>query len=481
MKVKYSVIPFIPAALVMIALRALSIFGADESGNFMGMDKMAVAYTVIGIAVGLFIVCIIMNLFDRKTAPVYPVRKNPIAGVLAVMSAAAVICSSVGSLILTTPNAEYYPMSIAIAVFSIPACIAFVLMSRVHFFGKSVVSSSSMLFVFPALWGCSELVYEFLNATKVSISASDLTALFCYIFLTLYFFSHAMVVSRIKGRNPVKACFIYGLPAAAISLSHAVYTFFTGTREGDTLGSALTAVQLVVLSLYALSFIIEMFANSYTKDELEIMDGLPSDDDNEEEKNYKTEGYEDLKSGNATADTDTSEAASDDRPDDYFQAAKKQEIDDFIIGYTAAADDEPIPYFTKGEKEKPVDEGIVIPGVNSRTLDGKPEDYTKHNSKADFDKKDTPSAETVKEEKAESEATSVAPDVKSEAEKAVNDTEAEAAVEQAKEVPETVKEAAEEAKADAPAGDAKPDDDEAPQKTARQKIDDLLKELDSKK
>ena len=64
MKVKYSIIPFIPAALAMIILRVMSVFGADESGKVFGMDKMAVSYTVIGIALCLFVVCILINIFD---------------------------------------------------------------------------------------------------------------------------------------------------------------------------------------------------------------------------------------------------------------------------------------------------------------------------------------------------------------------------------------------------------------------------------
>ena len=271
MKVKFSVIPFIPAALAMIALRVMSIFGADENGKLFGMDKMAVAYTTIGISLALFLVCIVINIFDRKTAPVYPVKKNIPAGMLSIISGALVIAGSVGTFMNTTPDSSNYVMALVCALFSLPAGIAFFLMSRVHFIGKTVVSAVSMLYVFPALWGCSQLVYEFLDATKVSISATDLSSLFCYIFITLYYFSHAMVTSRIKGRNPVKGCFIYGLPAIALLISNGLYTYFTGVQEGTGYVSALNAAKFLVLALYACSFIFEMFFHSVTKDELEII------------------------------------------------------------------------------------------------------------------------------------------------------------------------------------------------------------------
>ncbi len=357
MKVKYSIIPFIPAALAMIVLRVMSIFGADESGKVFGMDKMAVSYTVIGIALCLFVVCILINIFDRKTAPVYPVKRNPAAGILSILSGLAVIASSVGTFISTTNNTEYYIMTLICAIFSVPAGIALILMSRIHFTGKSIVSGLSMLFVFPALWGCSELVYQFLDSTKVSISASDMTSLFCFIFITLYYFSHSMVVSRIKGRNPVKGCFIYGLPAVALSLSHACYTLFTGLQERAGYASVLNAVMFFVLGLYALSFIIELFTNTYTKDELEIIDGLPNEGQKkeEEEKYIDSEGYDDLiVSGEAEPEATEGTAT---RPPEYYQSA--QGLDDFIIGYQAPRDEEPVPYLTKEEMQRSKEESFI--------------------------------------------------------------------------------------------------------------------------
>ena len=71
MKVKYSVIPFVPAFLAMMFFKLMSLVGADGSGRFMGMDNTAVTYTVLGITLGLFAVCIIINLFDRKTLRVF--------------------------------------------------------------------------------------------------------------------------------------------------------------------------------------------------------------------------------------------------------------------------------------------------------------------------------------------------------------------------------------------------------------------------
>lgn len=360
MKVKYSVIPFILALIATIGLKLMSIFGLDGSGMFLGMNKMGIAYAVIGVTLALFLVCVIINIFDRKTAPVYPLKKNYLAGVFAVFAGVSVAASAITTLLNTTNDSEYYLMTVVCAAFSIPAAIALILMSKVHFTGKSTISGVSMLFIFPALWGCAELVSEFLVATKVSISASDMTPLFCYIFITLYYFSHSMIVSRIKGRNPVKACFIYGLPAVAISLSYGLYVICTAMIEGTLATQVLFGAELIIFSIYALSFIVEMAFNSYTKDEIEIIDGMPDDEDTYENSYVKSGGYDELvfSERKDTDDIQGTVTKVDNAAKD--EISSFAELDDFVIGYGTEEDSEPIPYLTKKEMKKATSSRLVF-------------------------------------------------------------------------------------------------------------------------
>lgn len=356
MRVKHSIIPFILAAAAAVVFKLMSVIGLDGNGLFLGMSKVDINYTVIGITIGLFVVCVLINLFDRKTAPVYPVKKNFASGVLSVISGAAVFASSLITLLNTSRDSnEYYIVAVVSAVFAVPAAIALVIMSKVHFVGKSTVSGISTLFIFPALWGCTELISEFLAASKVSISASDMTPLFCYIFITLYFFSHAMIVSRIKGRNPVKACFIYGLPMTVISLSYGLYTILTGLQEGAALSQQLIkGAEFIFLALYAISFIVEMTFNSYTKDQLEIIDGLPDDDEEYDNSYVKTTSYDELVFADRSSKKDSSDSEAQERNSVY------DDLDDFVIGYSVDGEEEPIPYFTKAEIQKSKDEDLIV-------------------------------------------------------------------------------------------------------------------------
>lgn len=360
MKVKYSVIPFVLAVIATIGLKLMSIFGLDGSGMFLGMNKMGITYAVIGVTLALFLVCVIINIFDRKTAPVYPLKKNYLAGVFVVFAGVSVAASAITTLLNTTNDSEYYLMTVVCAAFSIPAAIALILMSKVHFTGKSTISGVSMLFIFPALWGCAELVSEFLVATKVSISASDMTPLFCYIFITLYYFSHSMIVSRIKGRNPVKACFIYGLPAVAISLSYGLYVICTAMIEGTLATQVLFGAELIIFSIYALSFIVEMAFNSYTKDEIEIIDGMPDDEDTYENSYVKSGGYDELvfSERKDTDDIQGTVTKVDNTAKD--EISSFAELDDFVIGYGTEEDSEPIPYLTKKEMKKATSSRLVF-------------------------------------------------------------------------------------------------------------------------
>ena len=76
MKVKFSWIPFIPIALGMAVFKTLGVFLADDNGDFFGMNFIETSYAVIGAGLVLFVLCIFLNIIDRKTAPVYSASKN---------------------------------------------------------------------------------------------------------------------------------------------------------------------------------------------------------------------------------------------------------------------------------------------------------------------------------------------------------------------------------------------------------------------
>lgn len=356
MRIKRSIIPFLPIALAMIGLRLFSIFGADDAGNVFGMDRITVSYAVVGLALLIFLVSVVINIFDRKTAPVYEVKRNIFAGVFAALSGVLIVGNSLLSFAHTSTETDYYLMSAICAFVSLPAALALIFISRVHFTGNTTVSGLSFLYIFPAIWGCTELVYEFLLATKISVSSSDMTMLFCYVFLTLYLFSNSMIVSRIKGRNPVKACFIYGLPVAALCLSFGAYNMAVSLSEGLSGSVLVLSIMLLSIGCYTVSFLFEMSRGTLTKDEVEILDQLP---DNEDEDG---DGEEYVDTGDIEELVFSARSNEDESEEDAPYMSNPESLEDFIMGYESNEDEEPIPYLTKNEMEKDGVDGYIVDG-----------------------------------------------------------------------------------------------------------------------
>ena len=337
MKVKFSWIPFIPIALGMAAFKTLATFMADENGIFYGLNFIETSYAVIGAGLVLFVLCVLLNIIDRKTAPVYSASKNIPAAIFSVMSGALALAFSVLSVFNSVDNSESFWMHIICAGFSLFASIAFVFIARVHFTGIAPVSNVSSLYIFPSLWACSELVACFLEATKVSVSATDMTSLFCFIFLSLYLFSHAMVVSKIKGRNPVKGSFIYGMPAAALTLTAGVYYITTGITDGMSGTSLIKGAMFISLAFYAISFVAELTKGIMTKDEVEIIDEMPEEGASQKAEYVETESYNEI----AISDNYDKKAEYSSKP--------TKDINDFIMGYDKE-EEAPVEYVTDEEK-----------------------------------------------------------------------------------------------------------------------------------
>lgn len=66
MKIKLSWIPFIPAALAMVALRLLSVFGNDDTGTISGMNALLFSYLAVGVALVLFVLCIFLIFWTKN-------------------------------------------------------------------------------------------------------------------------------------------------------------------------------------------------------------------------------------------------------------------------------------------------------------------------------------------------------------------------------------------------------------------------------
>lgn len=375
MKVKLSLIPFGLISVAMIALKMMSLLSLDDNGLVFGMDKIMTSYAVIGGALGIFVFSVLFNIFDRDTAPVYEVSKNPVAGVMACLSAVLLSGVSLFDFLNLKPTDEYYFMAVIIAAAAIPAAIALFIMCMVHFSGKTTVNSISILYVFPCLWACAQLISDFLTSTRISVNASDMTSMFCYIFLTLYLFSYSMIISRIKGRNPVKACYIYGLPAVALCLSYGAYIFGTTLVEEAGRSNLLIGGMFIALGIYALSFIIEMSFNLLSNDAIKIVDGTHYHDkrENEDEELVSPDNFDELVFSKRNSRLEDMEKFKRERKGKGETEEKKdrptsKDLDDFVIGFNSKdARREEIQFMKNAEQNaNGIDSIITVTGNENR-------------------------------------------------------------------------------------------------------------------
>ena len=359
MKVRLSFVPFIPIAIAMVVFKMMSLVAVDSNGFVAGMDRVGVAYTVIGGALALFLLCVLVNIFDKKTAPVYEIRKNPIAGVMACISAVLISGVSLFDFLNLSPASKYYFMAVITALSAIPAAIALFVMCTVHFRGKTTVNSISLLYIFPCLWSCTQLIGEFLNATKISVTASDMSQMFCYIFLTLYFFSYSMIISRIQGRNPVKACYIYGLPAAAICLAYGVYVFSTTIVNGAGRSNMLIGGMFVILAVYILSFVVEMSFNLIAKEDVKIVESY-DDDEHRTVRNETDSDPDDInqlvfsKRNSRREDMEKFKKERKNKGENTEEKSRptSKDLDDFVIGFNSKEDRSLTPYLSDDDMKK---------------------------------------------------------------------------------------------------------------------------------
>lgn len=278
---KLSWIAFVPFTLAALAIKVVQLFFLDENGTFMGFNSLMLSYLAIACAIVVLLFAVIFCFIDRKTAQVYLIGKNYIAGIFGLFMAAALACEGANNAFIIFRSYDFSWLTITDIVLTILSAIVFVVLGLNHFVGNGGVRGLAVFYLVPALWSAFRLVRCFLGFTTVSIAVTDVTILVCYIFTTLYLFNYSMIIALMKGKSPVRATFIFGLPSVTMLLCYGVYDIGAVFRDNLTLDvfSHIEAVEITLLGLYILSFIVELSSKVKLKSQIEI---VQEDDESEE-------------------------------------------------------------------------------------------------------------------------------------------------------------------------------------------------------
>ena len=271
---KLSWIAFVPFTIAAVAIKVIQLLFLDANGTFLGFNSLVLSYAAIACALVAMLFAVIVCFADKKIANVYPLNRNIFSGVIGLVIAVALACDGANTAFQLFRGTGFKTIDLLDIALTVVCAIVFVVLGLNHFVGNGGVRGLAVFYLVPAVWSATRLIVNFLKITTKSVVKTDVTILACYIFLTLFLFNFAVIVSMLKGKNAVKAIFIYGMPAVMMLLAHSVYLIgnelYIDTKFD--IFDNLLSIEFALLAIYILSFILEVTVCVRKKEEIEIID-----------------------------------------------------------------------------------------------------------------------------------------------------------------------------------------------------------------
>lgn len=282
MKIKYSWIPFIPICILSVFLRTYQVMFVNSGMDtqFLSNQTLWVIYT--GLVIVLFLFLILFTVTDKATSAFYDIGKNFFAGLFAIITGVLLFYGA-GIEFGGIAGGNVSVMGFLEGIFSIIGGIMFIIMGLSSISGKNRTKNAKIMMIFPTVWCCIRLIGTFLSYTTKAVDSMDMTNLIYMSFATLFIFNVSMIYAGIKGSNPVKSAFLYGLPAIVIILAYTSVSVITQIMSADFSPIQLLqgenaaginnigTLQFLSLSLFAIFFLIELTSKARKKTDDEII------------------------------------------------------------------------------------------------------------------------------------------------------------------------------------------------------------------
>ncbi|MGN0551302.1 MAG: hypothetical protein ACI4I4_05595 [Acutalibacteraceae bacterium] len=302
MKIKLSWLFFIPLFIATVLLRVYQVLFIDN-GILKGFfDGGLVSIAFVGAILLMFVILIALCIADKKTSGVYRFHRNIPAGIFAVLTGIAVIADlavrgmsvfglgigaeNLGSAFFVSEfsvNLVTNVLNIIDLIASIFGGIAFIFIGAASLSGKRLTYKRRGLMLAPVLWVCMRMVITFASYTHVAVNAQDMSDLIFLVFATLFTFNLCLIFSNTKGKNPVKACFLYGMPAIALAFAYCaarIVAIISSGAQFDVLAN-ICVPEYICFALFMLFFIAELSGKATAKT-----------DDEKSEKKSEDKTYE---------------------------------------------------------------------------------------------------------------------------------------------------------------------------------------------
>lgn len=364
MKSKLCWIPFIPLTLVAILVKVLQMFSIGFSP-----DDNTPSYIAVGAVLLMFAVNIVFVAMDKELSSAYIMNKNISAAIFAILAAAMITSKSALVLILSLQNKAYSFFTLMLTIFGMLTAICLVIIALAHLQGRNFLPRMGGFFLAMPIWAGLVLIDEFLNNRTVSVYYVNPVKLFCYAFLMIFMFKLGMVIATVKGKNPVKSVFLYGLPLAGLGITIGVYNVFSIILNGLDYSENVFGFAFFALGLYIISFAAEITKKCYTKDEQILKYDL--DDFDEEQRVYgsnqdntvfvpdeQTGDYDYDYTNSSTEAENYVTAADDNYTNDYdYDYGDSKEAEDLVVAPDVEVEDDAI--YVEKDKVEDFEEQVV--------------------------------------------------------------------------------------------------------------------------
>lgn len=266
MKSKLSWIPFIPIVFAAVFLRVYQVLFVDSGVDKGFLDSNVISLIFVGSIILLFVLLAILNAADKKTSPEYQVGKNIFAGIFAMLSG-VLLLTDVSTIVMNLSVSTNVFASVIDAAFTVLGGIMIFIMGLSSLTGKNITKKVPFLMLFPTVWSCARLIITFLSYTTISVNSIDMSDLVYMVFTTLFLFNASMLYINLQGKNPVKACFLYGLPAVAVIFAYAGALISSLVHSGQSVDflSNIRMFEFLALALYMIFFLVELTAGAKEK------------------------------------------------------------------------------------------------------------------------------------------------------------------------------------------------------------------------
>lgn len=280
---KLTLITALPVCVFTILVKVLQSFGIQ-----FPFDDYIVSYGVVSVILAMFVINIIFIATDKKTSPVHILNRNIPAALFALLSSVFITAYSVLAIIQILQAGAINFVAIVTAGFGVLSAIGFVIVALAHFQGRNYMPRMGAYLLVLPCWACLMLISEFLNNRQKSALSIDPIKLFTFLFAMIFLYMISMVIATIDGKNPVKACFLYGLPMVVCGVGYGVSVIISVFVNGLDFSENSLGFAFFAISLYALSVIGELTAKLKTTDEqIAVFDAGDIDENN---RMYGAEG-----------------------------------------------------------------------------------------------------------------------------------------------------------------------------------------------